>query len=56
VQSVAQGSHNIPETTIRRRFASGINNFSRYKLLVNNWQLYDNSVTPTVLLKEGGLP
>ncbi|MFA6062309.1 MAG: zeta toxin family protein [Gallionella sp.] len=53
---VAQGGHNIPESTIRRRFTSGINNFSRYKLLVNNWQLYDNSVTPTVLLEEGGLP
>ncbi|MEI7455701.1 MAG: zeta toxin family protein [Nitrosomonadales bacterium] len=53
---VAQGGHNIPETTIRRRFASGINNFSRYKLLVNDWQLYDNSVAPTILLEEGGLP
>ncbi len=53
---VAQGGHNIPETTIRRRFVSGINNFARYKLLVNDWQLYDNSATPTILLEEGGLP
>ena len=50
---VAQGGHNIPETTIRRRFASGIANFSRYKLLVNHWELYDNSAAPAVLLDEG---
>lgn len=53
---VAQGGHNIPETTIRRRFVSGIKNFARYKLLVNDWQLYDNSAAPTILLEEGGLP
>jgi len=46
---VAQGGHNIPDATIRRRFVSGIKNFSRYKLLVNNWQLYDNFATPTIL-------
>lgn len=53
---VAQGGHNIPETTIRRRFVSGIKNFACYKLLVNDWQLYDNSAAPTILLGEGGLP
>lgn len=53
---VAQGGHNIPEATIRRRFASGVKNFARYKLLVNDWQLYDNSAAPTILLEEGGLP
>lgn len=53
---VAQGGHNIPETTIRRRFVSGIKNFARYKLLVNDWQLYDNSAAPTILLEEGGQP
>lgn len=53
---VAQGGHNIPETTVRRRFVSGIKNFSRYKLLVNDWQLYDNSNVPTILLEEGGWP
>jgi len=35
---------------------AGKTTFARYKLLVNNWQLYDNSVTPTILLDEGGLP
>jgi predicted ABC-type ATPase len=53
---VAQGGHNIPETTIRRRFVSGINNFARYKLLVNEWQLYDNSAVPAILLDNGEQP
>jgi len=50
---VAQGGHNVPETVVRRRFTAGADNFVRYKLLVNNWQLYDNSDTPPVLLDEG---
>lgn len=50
---VAQGGHNVPEAVVRRRFVAGINNLVRYKLLVNNWQLYDNSDTPPVLLEEG---
>lgn len=50
---VVQGGHNIPEATILRRFSGGIKNFDRYKLLVNSWQLYDNSGIPPVLLEEG---
>ncbi len=50
---VAQGGHNIPEDTVRRRFVSGIDNFSRYKLLVNDWQLYDNPAAPAILLDTG---
>lgn len=50
---VKQGGHNVPEDVIRRRFAHGIQNFERYKLLVDSWQLYDNSGVPTVLLDEG---
>jgi predicted ABC-type ATPase len=42
--------------TVRRRVESGIKNFNRYKLLVNDWQLYDNSTSPTILLEEGDLP
>jgi predicted ABC-type ATPase len=38
---------------IRRRFAHGIKNFERYKLLVDSWQLYDNSGIPAVLIEEG---
>lgn len=41
---VEQGGHNVPEATIRRRFASGIDNFHRfYKPLVDTWMHYDNS-------------
>ena len=50
---VAQGGHNVPEEIVRRRFAAGIRNFDRYKLLVNGWQLYDNSGTPPILQEEG---
>lgn len=49
---VRQGGHNIPEDVIRRRYAHGIANFERYKLLVDDWQLYDNSGAPPVLLDE----
>ena len=49
---VKQGGHNVPEEVIRRRFAHGIANFERYKLLVDSWQLYDNSGAPPVLLDE----
>ena len=49
---VKQGGHNVPEEVIRRRFAYGIENFDRYKMLVDSWQLYDNSDAPPVLLDE----
>ena len=50
---VKQGGHNVPEDVIRRRFTHGIANFERYKLLVDSWQLYDNSGIPAVLIEEG---
>ena len=50
---VKQGGHNVPEDVIRRRFEHGIKNFDRYKALVDSWQLYNNSNTPTVLIDEG---
>jgi predicted ABC-type ATPase len=49
---VIQGGHNVPEEVIRRRFSHGIANFERYKVLVDSWQLYDNSDAPPVLLDE----
>ncbi|NOT64523.1 MAG: AAA family ATPase [Methylotenera sp.] len=49
---VALGGHNIPETTIRRRFKAGINNFhSIYKALADSWSLYDNSYPQPILLE-----
>ncbi len=50
---VMQGGHNVPEDVIRRRFTHGIRNFERYKMLVDIWQLYDNSGIPTILIEEG---
>ena len=48
---VAAGGHNIPETTIRRRFKSGLNNFQTiYKPLADSWSLYDNSKEQPLLL------
>jgi predicted ABC-type ATPase len=49
---VKQGGHNVPEEVVRRRFTHGIQNFERYKVLVDSWQLYDNSDAPPVLLDE----
>ena len=50
---VMQGGHNVPKAVVLRRFVSGMRNFERYKVLVDSWQLYDNSDAPTVLLDEG---
>lgn len=41
---VAQGGHDVPEATVRRRFDAGLKNFDIvYKPLVDHWMLYDNS-------------
>jgi predicted ABC-type ATPase len=50
---VEQGGHDVPENVVRRRFVAGRSNLDRYKLLVNDWQLYDNSSAPPILLEEG---
>ena len=51
---VRQGGHDIPQTTIRRRFASGLDNFERcYKRAVDDWVLYDNSGLAPVMLDWG---
>ena len=51
---VQQGGHDIPETVIRRRFASGLRNFhADYKQAVDDWALYDNSGAQPVLLEWG---
>lgn len=50
-QRVRQGGHDIPEATIRRRFAAGRANFERlYAPLVDAWALYDNAGATPVLL------
>lgn len=53
-ERVRQGGHNIPESVIRRRFASGLRNFDdHYKTRVNTWAKYDNAGIAPVLLEWG---
>ncbi len=41
---VRLGGHDVPEATIRRRFAAGIRNFQElYRPLAAAWRVYDNS-------------
>ena len=50
-QRVSQGGHNIPETTIRRRYDAGIYNFHQtYKSLVDVWLHFDNADNLPVLI------
>lgn len=52
---VAQGGHDIPPETIRRRFIKGWQNFAGlYRPLVDSWQVFDNSGEDAVLMEEGG--
>jgi predicted ABC-type ATPase len=52
-----QGGHNIPEATIRRRFAKGYENFRNvYQSGVNFWQLFDNGGLEPELVEEGANP
>lgn len=40
------GGHDVPEQTVRRRYAAGLRNFfSLYRPLATAWRLYDNSGT-----------
>ena len=51
---VLQGGHDIPEATIRRRYAKGYENFLNvYQADVNFWQLFDNSGLEPKLIDEG---
>jgi predicted ABC-type ATPase len=53
-QRVKAGGHNVPEETIRRRFAAGLRNYEKiYKPIVDEWVLYDNSFTTPNLIEEG---
>lgn len=54
---VRQGGHDVPEAAIRRRFASGLDNFHRlYKGAVDDWVLYDNTGAKPVMLEWGESP
>ena len=56
-ERVRQGGHDIPETTIRRRFVSGRRLFSDvYQPLVDKWVLYDNAGDEPVMMDWSGKP
>lgn len=46
---VKHGGHNIPDDVIERRYKKGIQNFSTYTSVVNDWYVYDNSGKKYVL-------
>lgn len=53
-ERVRQGGHDIPEPIIRRRFTAGWSNFQqRYRAVVHDWALYDNSGSMPALLEWG---
>jgi len=48
------GGHSIPESTIRRRYRSGILNLSSiYIPICNYWMIVDNTEYPSKLVAEG---
>jgi predicted ABC-type ATPase len=54
---VRAGGHHVPETTVRRRYASGLRNFFQlYLPLVDTWRMYDNSrgLDPLLIAKGTG--
>ena len=56
-QRVREGGHNVPEPTIRRRFAAGLRNLRAISQpIVNEWAVYENSGSSPRLLEEGGQP
>ncbi len=55
-QRVGNGGHWVPESVIRRRFESGLQNLrDHYAARVDAWRLYDNSGPAPALLDEGGV-
>jgi predicted ABC-type ATPase len=43
-ERVRMGGHDVPEETIRHRYAAGLRNFFRlYRPLTRTWRVYDNS-------------
>jgi predicted ABC-type ATPase len=53
---VRMGGHDVPETTIRRRYRTGLSNFFElYHPLATSWRMYDNSRSDRMkLIATGG--
>lgn len=51
---VDEGGHNVPQTTIIRRYYSGLKNlFNLYIPISDYWMIFDNSKTHSELIAEG---
>ena len=51
---VAAGGHNVNESTVRRRYRTGIINlFSLYMPICNYWMITDNSLSPMEVIAKG---
>ena len=49
-----RGGHDVPESTIRRRYSAGLRNFFElYQPLASSWQMFDNRSKRTVLIAAG---
>jgi len=54
---VQSGGHDVPESTVRRRFDKGIRNFFQvYQRLVDSWVIFDNSadIPKMIAFEESG--
>lgn len=49
-ERVRKGGHNIPGDVIERRYKKGIENFSKYASLADDWYVYDNSGAKFLLI------
>jgi predicted ABC-type ATPase len=51
---VKQGGHNVPRADVLRRFTRSLENFERrYRLLADEWTMYDNSGVKPVVIQQG---
>jgi predicted ABC-type ATPase len=56
-ERVRLGGHDVPEVTVRRRYARGlINFFTLYQPIATTWRLYDNSQARPRLVARGDHP
>lgn len=51
---VKQGGHNVPRADVLRRFTRSWNNFQNtYRLLADEWTVYDNSGAKPLVVEQG---
>jgi predicted ABC-type ATPase len=51
---VKQGGHGVPRADVFRRFTRSLKNFeSHYRLLADQWTVYDNSGVKPVVIEQG---